>query len=188
MDDDIAAQIHRVNAKEPGAQDALFAAAYGELRRLARSRLRSMGRCSSLDTTELVHESYFRFIRRGELQTESRRAFFAYASCVMRSVIVDEARGRLTDRRGGDSKFITLDTQVEESTSNGESELVWVHEALEVLAEVEPRLAKVVEMRYFGGYAEVEIADALGTTDRTVRRDWEKARMLLRALLEEGPH
>ena len=67
MHDDITAQIHRVNAKEPGAQNALFSAAYGELRTLARSRLRSMGRPSSLDTVELVHESYFRFIRGGEL-------------------------------------------------------------------------------------------------------------------------
>ena len=86
--DDISELIRSVNAGDPGAQDKLFAAAYGELRQLARSRLRGGGRNTVLDTTALVHESYLRFINGGQLRSEDRRAFFAYASRVMRSVIL----------------------------------------------------------------------------------------------------
>ncbi len=182
---DIAELVRRVNAGEPGAQEALFEGAYGELRQLARSRLRDGGRNTVMDTTALVHESYLRFIRSGQLRTPDRRAFFAYASRVMRSVIVDTVRERLAERRGGDLQRCTLDTEVADQLPSGEDEVLGVHQALEQLAAAEPRLAQVVEMRYFGGYSEQEIADALDITDRTVRRDWEKARLLLRAMLEE---
>ena len=181
---DISELIRRVNAAEPGAQDALFAAAYGELRKLARSRLRDGGRNTVLDTTALVHESYLRFIHGGHLRSEDRRAFFAYASSVMRSVIIDAVRERRAERRGGDLQRLTLNTQLIDQLPAGEDEVLKVHEALEALAHAEPRLARVVEMRYFGGYSEQEVADALGLTDRTVRRDWDKARLLLGAMLE----
>ena len=186
MDDlsNISELIHRVNAGEPGAQDTLFAAAYGELRKLARSRLRHGGRNTVLDTTALVHESYLRFVNAGALRSDDRRAFFGYASRVMRSVIIDAVRERQAERRGGDLQRLTLNTQVADSLPAGEDELLRVHEALEVLAQSEPRLAKVVEMRYFGGYNEQEIAEALDVTDRTVRRDWDKARLLLGAMLK----
>lgn len=183
-DEDIGALIRRVNAGEPGAQDELFAAAYGELRKLARSRLRDGGRNTVLDTTALVHESYLRYLGNGQLRSDDRRAFFAYASKVMRSVIIDAVRERQAERRGGDLQRLTLNTQVADSLPAGEDELLGVHEALEVLAQAEPRLAQVVEMRYFGGYSELEIAEALDLTDRTVRRDWEKARLLLGAMLK----
>jgi RNA polymerase sigma factor (TIGR02999 family) len=183
MEQDISELIRRVNADEPGAQDALFAAAYGELRKLARSRLRDGGRNTVLDTTALVHESYLRFIHGGQLRTDDRRAFFAYASKVMRSVIIDTVRERQAERRGGDLQRMTLNTQFSESLPAGEDELLKVHEALDVLAQAEPRLAKVVEMRYFGGYTEAEIGQALDLTERTVRRDWDKARLLLGAML-----
>jgi RNA polymerase sigma factor (TIGR02999 family) len=184
MDSQISEQIRRVNADEPGAQDALFAAAYGELRQLARSRLRDGGRNTVLDTTALVHESYLRFIHGGQLRSDNRRAFFAYASRVMRSVIIDAVRERQTERRGGDLQRMTLDTQTADNLPAGEVELIKVHEALDVLAQAEPRLAQVVEMRYFGGYTDVEVAEALELTERTVRRDWNKARLLLGALLK----
>jgi len=185
MSDDIGLLIQRVNAGEPGAKDRLFAAAYDELRLLARSRLRGGGRNTVLDTTALVHESYLRFVRGGQLRSEDRRAFFAYASRVMRSVIVDTVRERLAERRGGDAEHLTLDTQLQEQLPSGEQAVLHTHEALEMLAQAEPRLAQVVEMRYFGGYSEAEIAETLGVTDRTVRRDWEKARLLLLAILED---
>lgn len=181
---DISELIRRVNAGEPGAQDALFASAYAELRKLARSRLRDGGRNTVLDTTALVHESYLRFLSSGQLRSDDRRAFFAYASRVMRSVIIDAVRERQAERRGGDLQRLTLNTQIADSVPAGEDELLQVNEALEVLAQSEPRLAKVVEMRYFGGYSEQEIAEALGLTDRTVRRDWDKARLLLGAMLK----
>jgi len=181
---DISELIRRVNAGEPGAQDELFAAAYGELRKLARSRLRDGGRNTYLDTTALVHESYMRFLSVGQLRNDDRRAFFAYASRVMRSVIIDSVRERQAERRGGDLDRLTLNTQLLDKLPAGEDELLQVNEALEVLAQAEPRLAKVVEMRYFGGYTEVEIAEALELTERTVRRDWDKARLLLAAMLK----
>ena len=182
--DDIGDLIRRLNAGEPGAQDALFTAAYSELRKLARSRLRDGGRNTVMDTTALVHESYLRFIKSGQLRAEDRRAFFAYASRVMRSVIIDTVRERQAERRGGDLDEMTLNTQLLDSTPAAENELLQVHEALEMLAQAEPRLAKVVEMRYFGGYTEQEIADTLELTERTVRRDWDKARLLLGEMLK----
>ena len=182
--DDISSLVARVNAGEPGAQDALFAAAYGELRKLARSRLRDGGRNTCLDTTALVHESYLRFLKTGQLRSDDRRAFFAYASRVMRSVIIDTVRERQAIRRGGDLVRMTLNTQISDRLPAGEDEVLHVHEALETLAQAEPRLAQVVEMRYFGGYTEAEIAEALELTERTVRRDWDKARLLLGAMLK----
>ncbi|MBL0148574.1 MAG: sigma-70 family RNA polymerase sigma factor [Ideonella sp.] len=185
MNEDISDLIRRVNAAEPGAQDALFTAAYGELRKLARSRLRDGGRNTVLDTTALVHESYLRFINGGQLRSDDRRAFFAYASRVMRSVIIDAVRERQAERRGGDLQRLTLNTQFVDNLPAGEDEMLQVHEALDMLAQAEPRLAQVVEMRYFGGYSEAEIGEALELTERTVRRDWDKARLLLGAMLRD---
>ncbi len=182
--DAISDLIARVNAGEPGAQDALFTATYAELRKLARSRLRGGGRNTCLDTTALVHESYLRFVNGGQLRSDDRRAFFAYASRVMRSVIIDAVRERQAERRGGDLQRLTLNTEIVDNLPSGEDELLQVNEALDALAQAEPRLAKVVEMRYFGGYTEVEIAEALDLTERTVRRDWDKARLLLGAMLQ----
>ncbi len=175
--------IRNVNAGAPGAQSALFEASYGELRKLARSRLYDGGRNTLLDTTVLVHESYLRFIRGGQLRSDDRRAFFAYASQVMRSVIVDAVRQRRAERRGGDLQRATLNTEVADSLPSGEEETLQVNEALHMLAAADPRAAKVVEMRYFGGYSEAEIAEALQLNERTVRRDWEKARLLLAEML-----
>lgn len=183
--DEVAALIERVNANEPGARDSLFAATYGELRKLARSRLYAGGRSTLLDTTALVHEGFLRFSRSGALRSNDRRAYFAYAAATMRSVIVDAVRERQALRRGGDLARLTLDSQLADGLPSGEDEILKVHEALEALQQAEPRLAQVVEMRYFVGSTEQEIAEALGVTERTVRRDWEKARLLLRALLQD---
>ena len=176
--------IRKVGSGEAGARDRLFAAAYAELRKLARSRLRHGGRNTFLDTTALVHESYLKFLNSGQLHADDRRAFFGYASRVMRSVIIDTIRERQAERRGGDLVEITLNTAILNSLPAGEQQVIEVHEALVILAQSEPRLAEVVEMRYFGGYSELEIGEALGLTERTVRRDWEKARLLLMAMLQ----
>jgi RNA polymerase sigma factor (TIGR02999 family) len=175
--------IRRVKDGEAGAQDDLFAAAYPELKKLARARLRDGGRNTVLDTTALVHESYLKFVNGGQLRAEDRRAFFAYASSVMRSVIIDAVRERQAERHGGGAERLTLHTQLLDSANGDNEDLLRVHEALDVLAQAEPRLAQVVEMRYFGGYTEAEIAEALELTERTVRRDWDKARLLLAAML-----
>jgi RNA polymerase sigma factor (TIGR02999 family) len=175
--------LGRIQVGDTEARDALFAAAYAELHRLAHARLRDGGRNTVLDTTCLVHESYLRFVRAGELQAEDRRAFFAYASQVMRSVIVNSVRERIAQKRGGSARPLTLSTQVGAKVADGEESIMKVHEALEELAKVEPRLAQVVEMRYFGGYSEREMAETLEVTERTVQRDWEKARLILAAAL-----
>jgi len=101
----------------------------------------------------------------------------------MRSVIVDFARQKQAERRGGDAVHVSLNTQLAENLSAGEDELVRINDALEALQKLDARLVQVVEMRYFAGMTESEIADALEVTDRTVRRDWEKARLLLAASL-----
>ena len=175
--------IQQVATGSAAARDELFAAAYPELRKLARSRLRDGGRNTYLATTALVHESYLRFLSAHELRIQDQRAFFAYASRVMRSVIIDSVREHQAQRRGGDLQRLTLDTQAGAGLQGGESEILHVHEALLALEQSEPRLAAVVEMRYFGGYTEAEIADSLGVTERTVRRDWDKARLLLMSAL-----
>jgi RNA polymerase sigma factor (TIGR02999 family) len=176
--------IARMQAGEAGSRDAVFEATYGELRKLARARLRDGGRNTVLDTTALVHESYMRFVQVGELRIEDRRAFYGYASRVMRSVIVDSARERLAASRGGGHKALTLNTELLADIPSGEQSILDVNEALETLAQGDPRLAQVVEMRYFGGYSESEIAEALGVTERTVQRDWQKARIILIAALK----
>ncbi|HEU0201570.1 MAG TPA: ECF-type sigma factor [Burkholderiaceae bacterium] len=176
--------LQRARDGEATARDELFAAAYDNLKRLARARLRDNGAKVELDTTSLVHEAYLRFTQGGELRAEDRSAFFAYASRVMRSVIVDSAREQLAERRGGNLMRLTLTTQVLDGAAADDEAILHVRDALAALEVVEPRLAQVVEMRYFGGYTEQEIAAALDITERTVRRDWEKARLLLEIALK----
>jgi RNA polymerase sigma factor (TIGR02999 family) len=176
--------LARMHEGDETARDALWEATYDELRRMARSRLRDGGRNTLLDTNSLVNESYLKFVGVGQLRIEDRRAFFAYASRVMRSVIVDSARERLAERRGGGVPPLTLNTELVENLAGGEESILQIHEALEDLARADARLAQVVEMRYFGGYSEEEIAETLGVTVRTVQRDWEKARLMLREMLK----
>ncbi|MFL6602606.1 MAG: ECF-type sigma factor [Steroidobacteraceae bacterium] len=113
--------IGRIQTGDTAARDALFAAAYAELHRLARARLRQGGRNTVLDTTCLVHESYLRFVQAGELRAEDRRAFFAYASNVMRSVIVNSLRERLAQKRGGDRRPLTLSTNLAANIASRET-------------------------------------------------------------------
>lgn len=165
--------------------DALWQAAYAELKKVARARLRGSRRNTVLDTTALVNESYLKLARLGRLRVESRGKFFAYASRVMRSVIVDLVRERQAERRGGGGAPVTLDTAaIDSHRAVLAAEPIRVDAALAELEKVEPRLARVVEMRYFAGLSEIEIAAALDVTDRTVRRDWQKARLLLHAMLQ----
>ena len=158
--------------------DRLFAATYRELRELAHARLRGGGRNVVLDTTALVHESYLRLAHSG-VQFPDRARFFVYASRVMRSVIVDLARERRSERHGGDAVHVTLTGSAAADVPAGEDAIVRVHDALLALETVDERMAKVVEMRYFAGMTDAEIAAALGVTDRIVRGDWEQARLFL---------
>lgn len=175
--------LGRLQAGDAKARDALFAAAYAELHGLAQARLRHGGRNALLDTTGLVHESYLRFVRSGKLRAEDRRAFFAYASQVMRSIILNNVRERIALKRGADSQDSDAAPSSASELSGDEQTVLDVHEALQDLEQADARLAHVAEMRYFGGYTEKEIADALQITERTVQRDWEKARLILAAAL-----
>lgn len=184
---DITVLIQRAQGGDRGALDALFDALYPELRRIAHARLTRNLRDTLLDTTALVHECYVKFSQAQRLGPSDRAHFLAYAATAMRSIIVDFARAKAAERRGGDAPHVTLNTALADGLGDrhGEDEIVRVHEALDELAKLDARLAQVVEMRYFGGMTDVEVGEALGITDRTVRRDWDKARLLLAAALKD---
>jgi RNA polymerase sigma factor (TIGR02999 family) len=167
----------------PPSVQALFPSLYNELRRLARSRLAAGGRHTLLDTASLVHEAYLRMQRDGGVALNDREHFLAYAATTMRSVVIDFVRRRNAERRGGGVEHVTLDTRAAEQLGASDEEILAVHDALETLAKVDPRLVSVVEMRYFAGLSDAEIASALGLSDRTVRRDWDRARLLLAEML-----
>ena len=135
-----------------------------------------------LDTAGLVSDTYRRLAQQHNLRIESRAHFLGYCSRIMRSVIIDLVRERNAERRGGGERKLTLNTSIGDSMPVADEPLR-VDDALAELAKREPRLAQVVEMRYFGGYTEEEVAEALGITTRTVQRDWQKARLLLQAML-----
>jgi RNA polymerase sigma factor (TIGR02999 family) len=171
-----------------GPSPELSAQVYRQLRVIARARLRRGGRETLLDTTALVHEAFLRIggglVESGlEVGSVQHARFLAYASRTMRSVIVDLARKRQTERHGGDVVIVTLTGTSNDKHHAGADDILRVHEALEELARINERLAHVVEMRYFGGLSEPEIAQALDVSERTVRRDWEKARLLLAQVL-----
>lgn len=166
----------------PGPEH-LFDELYDRLRRLARSQLRRNEPITLLDTTGLVHESYLRLAAAAPGSFADQGQFLGYAARVMRFVVVDFIRRHRAERRGGDLLQVTLDTALGERLTLHDAQLVRLHDALDDLAKVDGRLAAIVEMRCFGGLGELEIAQALGITDRTVRRQWLKARVLLKAAM-----
>ena len=184
MMSELTALLAAARQGDPLAAGQAFTLLYEDLRKLARARLRQHQTMTLLDTTSLLHEAYLKVAGNTDLAIEDRHHFFAYAARVMRSVIVDFARARLAERRGGAADHVVLDTHLSEKLAAPETDVLRVHDALEVLALADARLAQIVEMRYFGGMTEVEIAEVLGLSDRTVRRAWEKARLLLLAALE----
>ena len=179
----LAALLDASRRGDRAALDELFSLMYAELHQLAHSRLSRSERPTQLDTTSLVHESYLRCLKAGQLDLENRAHFLGYAGKVMRSIVVDFARQRQAERHGGDAAHVALNTDLAESVHASEDEIIRVDDALKYLARIDERLVRVVEMRFFAGLSEQEIASVLGVTERTIRRDWEKARILLRAAL-----
>ena len=177
--------LNAIGQGEANALGELYALLYPELHRLAHSRVRRSGDLTLLDTTSLVHESYLRFEKSGAVLLSNRSQFMAYAARVMRSVVVDVIRARQSERRGGDAVHVELDDELHAAAApdNNDNEVLRVHESLQELATIDARLVQVVEMRYFAGMSEQEIADVLGLAVRTVARDWEKARLFLHACL-----
>jgi RNA polymerase sigma factor (TIGR02999 family) len=163
------------------ALDRVFAVLYPELRQIAHQRLRRQGRMADLATTALVHESFLRLIASEQLKLADRRHFFAYAAKTMRSIIIDFARKDMAERRGGGLEPLQLDTELADKLGGDATgkTLIEVNDSLLALEKVDPMLAQVVEMRYFAGYSETEVAELMGTSERTVRRQWDKARLFL---------
>ena len=179
---DITRLIARARAGDRAALDELFEAVYPDLRRIAHSRLRRGSPDPELGTTALVNECYLKLRDSQRVEANDRAHFFSYMASAMRSIVVDIARYRASERRGGQALHVTLD-DAHGGDSAGEDEILRVHEALEEIGRLDPRLVQLVEMRYFAGMTDLEIAGALEITDRTVRRDWQKARVLLAAAL-----
>ena len=166
-----------------GALDQLIPLVYNELRAIAHRQLAIRARGSTLSTTALVHETYLKLVDQSRADWRDRAHFLAVASIAMRHVLVDRAKARATLKRGGDRRRITLDDS-HIAVDDQPDALLQLDGAMTRLAELQPRLARVVECRFFGGLTEDEIAEALGVTVRTVQRDWAKARMLLQRELE----
>jgi RNA polymerase sigma factor (TIGR02999 family) len=182
---DIEVLLEGARRGDQQAVDQLFTMLHAEFRQIAHARLRKSTPLTLVETTVLVNESYLRMVQTGKLAVNDRVHFLAYAARVMRSIIVDLVRERMAQRRGCGQGEITLNTDVAEALPSAEAEILAVNEALESLASVDPRLVEVVELRYFAGFTEPEIAAALEVSERTVRRLWEKAKVLLSATLRD---
>jgi RNA polymerase sigma factor (TIGR02999 family) len=155
---------------------------YPELRLMARRYMKNEGRGNTLQTTAIVHEVYLRMIDVTKVDWQARAQFFAMAAQMMRRILVDAARVRGSQKRGGEAIKVNLDETAVLSPTPDRS-ILELDDALTAFAEVAPRQAKVVELRYFGGLTEEEIVVALKISERTVRRDWDLAKAwLLREL------
>jgi RNA polymerase sigma factor (TIGR02999 family) len=172
-----------------GEREALgrvFAALYPDLRRIAHARLRQHGDMARLETTALVHESFLHLVGAAQLKLADRKHFFTYAAKTMRNIIIEFARQHLAERRGGGRDALQLDTALVNRLAAPQSDesLIAIEDALQALEALDPELAQLVEMRYFAGYGETEIAELTGCSERTVRRQWDKARAFLLATLQ----
>jgi RNA polymerase sigma factor (TIGR02999 family) len=160
------------------ALDLLTAKVYEELRRVARRYMRTQRTGNSLQTTALVNEAYLRLVNVKNVKWQHRAQFFAIAAQIMRRILVDAARSRRTDKRGGG----VIKVNVEESailSPEPNAAIVALDDALKTLAHFFPRQAKVVELRYFGGLSVEQTVEAMGTSERTVMRDWDFAKAWL---------
>jgi RNA polymerase sigma factor (TIGR02999 family) len=161
-----------------GARDALFAALYSELQRLAKRELARGGAGVSLGVTSLLHEAYVVIRAREGMSFPDRARFMGYAARVMRGLIVDHARNRRAQKRGGEFQITSLDVEGEADAPDHE-ELAGIGDALDELSRVDPSLAEVVDLKFFCGFSFAEVAAMRGVSERTVERDWEKARLYL---------
>ena len=181
---EITVLLDAAHGGDRGAMDRVLATLYQELHSMARRQLAGQ-HGHTLDATALVHEAYLKLIGRGKgaAQFDDRAHFFAYAASAMRSVVVDYARQRLAQKRGGDLHRVTDLPEDIEGGLRLDEDMLGLDTALNRLTAVDPRLTHVVELRYFAGLSELEIAALLKRSERSIRRDWQKARLYLLASL-----
>jgi RNA polymerase sigma factor (TIGR02999 family) len=182
---DLPALFAAVRRGDRDAKGRLYQALYHELQRLARARIKSSPDMTLLNTTVLVHECYLRLVQGQTLQLTDQAQFLSYAARVMRSIVVDFARARAAQRRGGAEGTLTLTNDVADSVGTTDPQIVRLNEALDELAAIDERLVQIVEMRFFVGLTIKQIAGALAISERTVGREWEKARVFLRSVLAD---
>jgi RNA polymerase sigma factor (TIGR02999 family) len=180
----ISALIASTEAGDRSASDALFSALYSELHRLARRQLSDAGPRMTLGPTTVLHEAYLNMSQREGPVFPDRDRFMGYAARAMRNVIVDHVRRRGTRKRGGEFHITTLDDESGAAVA-ADDELVRVGVALEELAAIDPPLADVVDLKFFCGFSLAEIARMRGVSERTVQRQWEKARAFLHQRIRE---
>jgi RNA polymerase sigma factor (TIGR02999 family) len=169
---------------DPSAPGRLFSLLYEQLRALARAEVFRSGGPQTLGATALVHEAYLKLVGSSPLEVVDRGHFFALAAPAMRQILVDRARRRASRKRGGDA--VRTDAETAAAVLDGRAdELIALDEALGRLEAVDERLGRLVELRFFGGLSVDEAADALETSPRTVKRDWQKARAFLHRELEQ---
>lgn len=175
-------------AGDGAALGQIYASLYPDLKRVARAALYRQGRADSMQTTVLVHDSFLRLLASQDLRLQDRRHFFAYAAKTMRNLIIDGAREQLAEIHGAGAEHLTLGAveAAQIADVSPSDELVRIDQALRELEAIDPELAELVEMRYFGGYCEREVAELQGINERTVRRRWDKARAWLFVALGES--
>lgn len=179
---DLSALVASAEQGDHAAADTLFTTLYDELHRMARRELSRRGGGVTLSTTTLLHEAYLDISAREGAAFPDRARFMAYACRVMRGLIIDYARRRQAQKRGGEFEITAIATDVAGAVANVD-ELTELNGALEELEQTEPRLARVVDLKFFCGFSFAEIGTMLGVSERTVQRDWEKARIFLHGLL-----
>ena len=184
MEETISSLIASAEQGDRSAADALFSTLYSELHRLARRQLARSGGGVTLGVTTLLHEAYLDISKRDGAAFPDHARFMAYAARVMRGLIIDYARSRQAQKRGGGFEITTLEDDVAERAD--EKELVQISGALDELAAVDESLAQVVDLKFFCGFSFGEIAAMRGVSERTVQRHWEKARIYLHRAVREA--
>jgi RNA polymerase sigma factor (TIGR02999 family) len=175
------------NDGDQSALERLIPLVHAELHRIARRYMRNERAGHTLQTSALINEAYLRLIDAQQVHWQNRAHFFGIAAQLMRRVLVDFARSRSYKKRGGGALQVSLDETMVITKERGE-DLVALDEALSSLSELDERKGRVVEMRFFGGLSEKEIAEALTVSQETVRRDWRLAKSWLRRRLSETPN
>lgn len=184
VESEITAALRQIRGGQGAAKDKLWALVYARLRRIAHHKLDREGQANLLSTTGLVHETYLKLADAQLDQIENRNHFYAIAARAMRQILVDMARRRQAQKRAPEQ---AAETDNEAVDLEPDEDVVAINNALEELAKLNPRLATVVECRFFGGFTNEQVAEALNVSSKTVEREWKRAKAYLKLILTDGP-